>query len=93
MHDKTQIGIDPPITQTELSQLHIRVIALENLIIAMLAQVPENQLTLAREMSTFITPRPGFTPHALTIGAADEMLSLINRAAPFRACCSSANGL
>ena len=84
MHDQTQIRHEPPLTQTELMQLHIRVIALAKLIIAMLAQVPESQLTLARKMTTFISPRQGFTPHALTIGAADEMLSLINRAAPFR---------
>ncbi len=75
----------PPLTQAELVQLHIRVIALENLVIALLAQAPECQLTLAREMATFIAPRPGFTPHTLTIGAANEMLSLVNRAAPFRA--------
>lgn len=75
----------PPLTQAELVQLHIRVIALENLVIALLAQAPDCQLVLAREMATYITPRPGFTPHSLTIGAANEMLSLVNRAAPFRA--------
>lgn len=74
----------PPLTQAELVQLHIRVIALENIVIALLAQAPESQLALAREMATFISPRPGFTPHTLTIAAADEMLSLVNRAAPFR---------
>ena len=74
----------PPLTQTELVQLHIRVIALENLVIALLAQAPERQLALAREMAAYITPRAGFTPHSLTIGAANEMLSLVSRAAPFR---------
>lgn len=73
-----------PLTQAELVQLHIRVIALENLVIALLAQAPERQLALAREMATYITPRPGFTPHNLTISAANEMLSLVSRAAPFR---------
>jgi hypothetical protein len=73
-----------PLTQVELVQLHVRVIALENLVIALLAQAPERQLALAREMATFITPRQGFTPHTLTICAANEMLSLVNRAAPFR---------
>lgn len=75
----------PPLTQTELVQLHVRVIALENLVIALLAEAPDSQLVLAREMATYIAPRPGFTPHTLTVGAANEMLSLISRAAPFRA--------
>jgi hypothetical protein len=74
----------PPLTQVELEHLHIRVIALENLVIALLAQAPERQLALAREMATYISPRPGFTSHPLTIGAANEMLSLVDRAAPFR---------
>ncbi len=69
---------------TECAQLRIRIIALENLVIAMLAQAPERQLVLAREMATHISPRPGFTAHRLTLHAADEMRSLVVRARRFR---------
>jgi hypothetical protein len=70
--------------QAESMQLRARVIALENLVIALLAQSPESQLVLAREMATFIAPRPGYTPHPLTLRAADQMRSLVGRASPFR---------
>lgn len=75
---------DPASAQTESMQLRIRVIALENLVIALLAQASDAQLALAREMATYISPRPGFTPHQLTLRAADEMRSLVDRAGHFR---------
>ena len=55
-----------------------------SLVIALLAQAPEKQLLLAREMAVHISPRPGFTRHRLTLHAADEMLSLVDRARRFR---------
>jgi len=73
------------LADTEAVQLRIRVIALENLVIALLAQAPTAQLELAREMATYISPRLGYTPHHLTLGAADEMRSLVDRATQFRA--------
>ncbi len=75
----------PKLSDAELVQLRIRVIALENLVIALLAEVPQWQLERVREMATFISPRPGFTSHPVTLAAATEMLSLVDRAAPFRA--------
>ncbi len=74
----------PLSTQTEMAQLRVRVVALENLVIALLARAPEHQLLLAREMAVHISPRPGFTRHRLTLHAADEMLSLVDRARRFR---------
>lgn len=74
----------PLFTQTELAQLRVRVVALENLVISLLAQAPERQLLLAREMAVHISPRPGFTRHRLTLHAADEMLSLLDRSRRFR---------
>ena len=76
--------LDAPPTNAELAQLRIRVIALENLVIALLAEAPDRQLTLARGMAIYISPRPGFTPHPITLRAADEMLSLIGRADRYR---------
>ena len=74
----------PELTNAELVQLRIRVIALENLVIALLAEAPDRQLDLAREMAAYISPRPGFTQHPLTIHAAAHMVDLVQRAGPFR---------
>lgn len=74
----------PPLTNAELVQLHVRVIALENLVIALLAEGSERQQQMARDMSVYIAPRPGFTRHPLTVDAATQMVSLVDRARHFR---------
>ena len=73
-----------PLGQAELVQLQVRVIALENLVIALLADASDRQTELARDMADFISPRPGFTRHHLTVRAASEMISLVERATQFR---------
>ena len=75
---------EPVLTQAEQTQLHVRVIALENLVIALLASATEHQLDCAREMAAYISPRPGATPHPLTTHAAADMVSLVDRAVHFR---------
>lgn len=75
---------EPPLANAELVQLRIRVIALENLVIALLAESPDRRLEIAREMASHISPRPGFTPHRLTIRAAAQMMHLVERAGFFR---------
>ena len=74
----------PPLTDAELLHLRVRVIALENLILALLAQGSDRQREVAREMATFISPRPGFTPHPMTVHAAHHMADLVDRADHFR---------
>lgn len=74
----------PDLTNAELVTLRVRVIALENLMISMLATASDDQLRLAREMAGFISPRPGFTLHPLTIHAAAHMVDLVERANHFR---------
>lgn len=74
----------PQLTNTELVQLRIRVIALENLMIALLTGASERQVSVAREMATYISPRAGFTHHPLTIQAAAHMVDLVERAGHFR---------
>jgi hypothetical protein len=71
-------------TSVEFAQLRIRVIALENLVITLLAEASDRQLMLAREMAEFISPRPGHTRHQLTIHAAGQMNSIVERAGHFR---------
>ena len=74
----------PPLGEAELVQMRTRVIALENVVIAMLVQASDAQLDLIRAMADYISPRPGTRQHPLTIGAAGEMISLIERSAHFR---------
>ena len=74
----------PPMADAELVQLRIRVIALENLVIALLAESQDRRLDIAREMASYISPRPGFTPHRLTTRAAAQMIHLVERAGFFR---------
>lgn len=73
----------PPLGNAELVQMQMRVIALENVVIALLAQASAAQLELVRDMAAYISPRPGFTPHPLTLGAAGEMLTLVDRSSHF----------
>jgi len=81
--DKTRTDV-PDLTNAELVQLRVRVIALENLVIALLAGASDKQLEIAREMATYISPRPGFTPHPMTVHAAGHMVDLVDRAGRFR---------
>jgi hypothetical protein len=59
------------------------------LMIMLLAEGPNRQLDLAREMAAYISPRPGFTHHPLTIQAAGRMVDLVDRAIHYRSVTSS----
>jgi hypothetical protein len=74
----------PEMSNAELVTLRVRVIALENLLISLLATASDQQLEVAREMAGYISPRPGFTHHPLTIHAAAHMTDLIERSSRFR---------
>lgn len=74
----------PPLANAELVQLQVRVIALENLLIALLAEASVEQRKFAREMATYISPRQGYTPHSLTLHAATQMVHLVERGEFFR---------
>jgi hypothetical protein len=74
----------PALTNAELVQLQVRVIALENLVIALLADASKRQLDLAGEMAVYIFPRPGYTPHSLTIHAAAQIAHVVERSHHFR---------
>lgn len=68
----------------EAGNLRVRLIALENLVVALLAGAPESQSQLVREMAAYISPRAGTTPHRMTIEAARNMLALVERAAHYK---------
>ena len=74
----------PDMSNEELVQLRVRVIALENLVIAMLSEGTDRQLQIARDMASYIAPRTGFTAHPLTTQGAHHMTNLVDRAIHFR---------
>jgi hypothetical protein len=67
------------------AELRTRVIALENLVIALLANGSDAQRALARTMAGYIAPRPGATPHRVTLHASHRMIDLVERAERFDA--------
>jgi hypothetical protein len=71
-------------TEMDLFHLHVRIIALENLLIALLAKCSDQQISVARDMASYISPRPGFTQHPLTIRAANLINDLVRRSIHFR---------
>ena len=83
-NQKQAATIAGEIGDAENGNIKVRLIALENLVVALLAVAPESQSELVREMARFISPRPGMTPHRLTIEAARNMLALVERAAHYR---------
>ena len=81
--DNERIAI-PELTNAELVTMRIRIIALENLMVSLLATASDQQLRLVREMAGYISPRAGFTQHPLTIHAAAHMVDLVERANHFQ---------
>ena len=79
--ENTGSGREPRLTNAELVQLRVLVIALENLMIALLADGSDRRVEVVREMAAYISPRPGFTHHPLTTHAAAHMIDLVQRAA------------
>ncbi len=75
----------PDMTNAELVLLRVRVIALENLLIAVLAEGSDRQRQMARDMAEVISPRTGATQHTLTIRAAHHMTDIVDRAVHIRA--------
>ena len=70
----------PALTDAEVVQLQIRVIALENLVIAVLANAPHAAHADAEGLASNMLPRPGFTQHRSTLHAAHQMRHLLERA-------------
>jgi hypothetical protein len=67
-------------TIAEWVHLRTRLIAMENVLIALLAEAPASQRELVREMAACIAPRPGAEAHPLTTRAALQMNQLVDRA-------------
>ena len=78
-----RLSKDPEMTNTELVQLRIRVIALENIVLALLADQPTETYDKVRKMAKLISPRENATQHPLTIEAALHMNRFADRASRF----------
>lgn len=72
------------IGDAEAANIRVRLIALENIVVALLARAPSDQSELVRDMAKYISPRAGMTPHRLTIEAARNMLAIVERAAQYQ---------
>ena len=64
----------------EAVNIRVRLIALESIVVALLASGTKDGSELVREMARYISPRSGATPHRLTIEAARHMLAIAERA-------------
>lgn len=83
-HPKGSSTVAGKVGDAEEANIRVRLIALENLVVALLAGAPDDQSELVREMARYISPRPGMTPHRLTIEAAHNMLAIVERAAQYK---------
>jgi hypothetical protein len=82
------VGNSPPpittaLTDAELIHLRVRVIALENVVLALLAAGTTRQQELTVEMANIIRPRDGAVSHPLTIEAANLIEGLVHRSRHF----------
>ncbi len=77
---KTHATIVGNIGDAEAVNIRVRLIALENIVVALLGRVPQESSELVREMARYISPRSEATPHRLTIEAARNMLAIVDRA-------------
>ena len=75
----------PPMTPTEMTQLRIRVIALETVMIQFLSGASDDQRAAVRAMAEAIRPQAGAKPHPLTQSAALHINHLVDRAEHWRA--------
>ena len=83
--DTERATIVGEVGDAEAVNIRVRLIALENIVVALLANGTGGGPELVREMAQYISPRSGSTPHRLTIEAARNMLAILERAEHFGA--------
>lgn len=74
----------PVMSNAEIVLLRVRVIALENILVAVMATGSDRQVQAARDMAELISPHPDAIQHPLTIRAAQHMDSIVHRALHIR---------
>lgn len=70
----------PPVTSAEWDHLRFRVVALENLLIALMSDGSSPRLDRMREMARHVAPRRGCTEHPVSQFAAAQIVHLVERA-------------
>ena len=68
----------------ELIQLRVRVIAPENIVLALLSESPDKTHEKVHALAELISPREDATQHPLTTEAASHMNLFADRAARFK---------
>lgn len=74
------LATPPVVTWVEWDHLRFRVVALENLLVALLAEGTTGRLDRMRETSRLVVPRRGCTDHPLNLLAAAQIVHLVERA-------------
>ena len=74
--DTLRATIVGEVGDAEAVNIRVRLIALENTVVALLASGTQDGPELVREMARYISPRSGATPHRLTIEAARNMRAI-----------------
>ena len=92
-HSETASTVAGEIGDAEEGNIRVRLIALENLVVALLAGASETQHESIREVARYILPREGKTHHRLTIEAARNMVALVERADQFKKRAEAASGV
>ncbi len=78
--DTLRATIVGKVGDAEAVNIRVRLIALENIVVALLASGTQDGPELVREMAKYISPRSDATPHRLTTEAARNMLAIVKRA-------------
>lgn len=74
------VAAQPLVTWVEWDHLRYRVVALENLLVALLAEGSTGRMDRLREMSRYVAPRRGCTDHPVTLLAGAQIVHLVERA-------------
>ena len=74
----------PELGNAALVVMRIRLVALENLVVALLSQASARQIAIANAMAAHIAPRDDAAPHPLTKHVMQQMHDLVRRASRLR---------
>ena len=83
-HSETASTVAGEIGDAEEGNIRVRLIALENIVVALLAGASQTQHEAIGDIVRYILPREGKTRHRLTIEAARNMVALVERADQFK---------
>jgi hypothetical protein len=82
MHDDNNVRLSepPPVTWVEWDHLRFRVIALEKMLVAVLAEGTFSRLDRFREMTHSLAQRKGCVEHPLNLLSAAQIVHLVEQA-------------